>query len=164
MVAQRISILSFLYNYAATCENGIVFESYSSEAASSAQWIPYYWNYLTPPAVFGMVNSYYGGAPVTVRSFNHSKIGVGVILQQDLCGNGPRIHSGETISFFTIGVVNSLKPTYNTQSSLTRISGRCMMSSNIKDTDSPTATPSAHSKRKRRPGNNTFKVITLHTN
>ena len=80
--------------YAASASMGIAFETHVADGnASDSHWIPYYWYYELVPAVFGNVNSFMGGDSITVRSLNHTVLGVGVMSQEYQCQKQDAIHN-----------------------------------------------------------------------
>ena len=115
MTYELVSVLGYTPNYVANCQEGIVFESHQVDGITSdPRYLPYYWIYTSNPGIFGMVNSFKGGDQITVRSYNYSNIGVGLIAQEDQCAGQTVIHiQGEKISFFAAGTVdfkNSIQP------------------------------------------------------
>ena len=71
---------------------------------SNSRYVPFTYHYGGLPAVFGMIETSYGGDEVTVRSFNHSTTGVNVIAQESQCQGYSIIHlQGELQSLFVVG-------------------------------------------------------------
>eukprot|EP01036_Dinobryon_divergens_P035966 gene35966-46711_t len=120
MTYETVAVLGYTPNYVVTCEDGIVFESHQIDGITSdPRWLAYYWYFKTNPGVFGMVNSFKGGDQVTIRSFNYTLIGVGVILQEDQCDKPAVLHlQGERLSFFVAGQVDLTKSVANPYSAL----------------------------------------------
>ena len=108
---EYVAILGYLPEYAASCYEGIAFEAHVVDGITSdSRWVPFYWYYELVPAVFGNVNSFVGGDSITVRSFNHTVLGVGVMSQEDQCQKQDGIHNqGERHTFFIIGPNNLTK-------------------------------------------------------
>eukprot|EP01041_Mallomonas_annulata_P042121 gene42121-biopygen5602 len=120
MTYETVAVLGYTPNYVVTCEDGIVFESHQIDGITSdPRWLAYYWYFKKFPGVFGMVNSFKGGDQVTIRSFNYTLIGVGVILQEDQCDKPAVLHlQGERLSFFVAGQVDLTKSVANPYSAL----------------------------------------------
>lgn len=110
MGPEKVSVLGYLPYHSGNCSlcEGIAFEAHEVDGITSdPRWIPFIWDYKEPPGVFGMFNSYFGGDTITVRSFNHSNIGVGVIAREDQCSKQSIIHiEGEKIRVFVVGPNN----------------------------------------------------------
>lgn len=107
---EKIGVLGYLPYHTGNCTSceGIAFEAHEVDGITSdPRWVPFFWEYKEPPGVFGMFQSFYGGDTVIVRSFNHSKIGVGVIAREDQCSKQSIIHvEGERMGFFVVGPNN----------------------------------------------------------
>ena len=99
-------MLAYSPTFKTSCEEGVAFEARVIRGISSnPSHVPFTYRYLDLPAVFGMIEASFGSDEVTVRSFNHSCTGVGVIAQESQC-HGQRyiIHQqGETQSMFVAG-------------------------------------------------------------
>jgi len=125
---ELLAVVGYTPDYAASCLEGIAFEAhYIYGITSDPRFIPFYWLYDKIPGVFGMVNSFVGGDDITVRSFNHSTVGVGVIAQESQCDKGSFIHiQAETQSFFIIGP-NKLQSVVlsNPYTTLKAVQGKC---------------------------------------
>eukprot|EP01042_Synura_sphagnicola_P004244 gene4244-5367_t len=71
---ERVAVLAYKTDtFQQTCKDGFALESHLIPGMTSdSRYIPFIHLYLDPPAVFGIVDTSYGGDEVTVRSFNHS--------------------------------------------------------------------------------------------
>lgn len=107
---EKVSVLGYLPYHTGNCTQceGIAFEAHEVDGITSdPRWVRFIWEYKSPPGVFGMFQSYYGGDTIIVRSFNHSKIGIGVIAREDQCSRQSIIHiQGEKMGFFVVGPNN----------------------------------------------------------
>jgi len=139
---ETVSVLGYTPEYIAQCSSGIAFESHILYGVTSdPRWLPFYWYYTGYPGVFGMVNSFNGGDSVTLRSFNHTLIGVGVILQEDQCGKQSILHTaGETMAFFVIGPMKFTKVNPYVKYAKA-VSGNCMTTFTLLISTSPTGQP-----------------------
>ena len=102
---ERVAVLAYNPTYKTSCKEGVAFEAHLIPGITSEpRFVPFIYDYLGLPAVFGMVDTSYGGDEVTVRSFNHSTTGVGVIAQESQCQGFSIIHrQGELQSVFVAG-------------------------------------------------------------
>ena len=140
---EYVAILGYLPEYAASCYEGIAFEAHIVDGITSdSRWVPFYWYYEKVPAVFGNINSFVGGDSVTVRSFNHSVLGVGVMSQEDQCQKQDGIHNqGERHAFFIIGPNNLTKSGNNPYDKIKRNRFLCQVEYVGLDTPKPTSRP-----------------------
>jgi len=125
---ERVAVLGYVPEYGVSCKEGIAFEAHTIFGITSdPRWIAYYWSYYKDPAVFGVVNSNVGGDDISVRSFNHSLLGIGVIAQETQCSKQTNIHiQAETMSFFVIGPNQlGLKSTASPYDAFHVVSGTC---------------------------------------
>ena len=100
-----VAVIGYTPQVGGICKEGVAFETHEIDGITSdPRWLPFCWEYSSEPGIFGMVNSFKGGDDITVRSFNYSNFGVGVIAQEDQCDKQSTIHiQGEKLSFFVIG-------------------------------------------------------------
>jgi len=167
---EEVAFFGYSPNYAATCIEGIAFETHRIFGVTSeTRYLPYYWAYeatsftafdgtqrVRYPGVFGMVNSFGGGDEVTVRAFNQSITGSGrtfglsIALQESQCDKLSILHlNAEVMGFFVVGFeptyVNG-EPNFNkdswSQQELTVIPRRYCDAIGWNYTEAPTGQPS----------------------
>ena len=111
---ETVAVLGYIPQIGGLCTEGVAWETHQIDGITSdPRWLPFCWEYSSEPGVFGMVNSFKGGDDITVRSFNYTNFGVGVILQEDRCQGQSVIHiQGEKLSFLVIGPTDSRKPSH----------------------------------------------------
>jgi hypothetical protein len=131
-----------------TCRNEKGQQKTSIGITSVTRYVAYFYEYTTPPGTFGNYNSFRGGNSITLRSFNHSTIGISVMVQEDQCSKQSVVHiQGEYAALFIIGPsVCTMNPTdpYGSTSNYTHIyNDECHLCAGpCKDTtDEPTVMP-----------------------
>ena len=105
---EKISLIGYLDTTVGTCRDGISFEIQRVNSLSSnALYHSFYWSYTHPPAIFGMINSESSTDSVTIRIYNTSTVGTGIILQEDQCEDESLISTHtESTSLFILGISN----------------------------------------------------------
>ena len=141
-----VAILGYLPEYAASCYEGIAFEAHVVDGITSdSRWFQFYWYYDFVPAVFGNVNSFVGGDSITVRSFNHTVLGMGVMSQEDQCQKQDTIHAqAERHAYFIIGYNNMTKSGNNPYNKIKRKRFLCQVECFLLSTKPPTGSPTQY--------------------